>query len=128
MALNSIVIMGRFTKEPEIRRTQSGTAVASFTIAVDRDYQSGGNKQTDFISCNAWSGTAEFVEKYFHKGSMAIVAGSLQSRQYENRDGKNVTVWEVNTKNIYFGESKRDAEPQKPQFVELDDESGTLPF
>lgn len=126
--LNHITIMGRFTKEPEIRTTQSGTSVATFTVAVDRDFQSGGNKQTDFINCVAWKNTAEFIQKYFHKGSMAVVSGKLQSRQYENRDGQKVTVWEVQTDNIYFGESKKDAAPAAPAtFTEVDDD-GELPF
>lgn len=126
--LNRCFFMGRMTKTPELRHTQSGTAVATFTLAVDRDYQSGGNKQTDFINAVAWGKTGEFVEKYFHKGSMAVVSGALQSRQYENREGNKVTVWEINVSDIYFGESKRDAETQNPQFVELDDSDGSLPF
>lgn len=130
--LNHIVAMGRLTREPELRYTQSNVPVASFCIAVDRDYQSGGEKQTDFIDCVAWRGTGEFVEKYFHKGQMAIVTGRLQSRRWQDRDGNNRISWEINADSVYFGEPKRDAgEPQyqsPQQFQELDDEDGELRF
>lgn len=113
--LNHIVIMGRLTRDPELRYTQSQTPVASFTLAVDRDFGSrdGGEKQTDFIDCVAWRQTAEFVSKYFSKGSMAVVSGRLQSRRWQDRDGNNRTSWEVLTDNIYFGESKRDSAGQQ---------------
>lgn len=106
--LNHITIMGRLVRDPELRHTQSGTPVASFTVAVDRDYsgQDGGEKQTDFIECVAWRGTGEFVSKYFRKGSMIIVAGRLQSRKWQDRDGNNRINWEVNAQSVYFGESK----------------------
>ena len=108
--LNHIVIMGRLTRDPEVRYTQSQLPVASFTVAVDRDFggRDGGEKQTDFINCVAWRQTAEFVSKYFHKGSMAVVSGRLQIRQYQDRDGNNRTTAEVVAENVYFGESKRD--------------------
>lgn len=107
--LNHITIMGRLTRDPELRYTQTQTPVASFTLAVDRDFggRDGGEKQTDFIDCVAWRQTAEFVSKYFQKGSMAVVSGRLQSRKWQDRDGNNRTSWEVNTDNIYFGESRR---------------------
>ncbi|MBQ4426801.1 MAG: single-stranded DNA-binding protein [Oscillospiraceae bacterium] len=107
--LNHIVIMGRLTRDPELRRTQSGTAVASFTLAVDRDFQSrdGGEKQTDFIDCVAWRQTGEFVSKYFQKGSMAVVSGRLQLRDWQDRDGNKRRSAEVVADNVYFGESKR---------------------
>ena len=110
--LNHIVIMGRLTRDPEIRYTQSQIPVATFTVAVDRDFQSrdGGDRQTDFITCVAWRQTAEFVSKYFHKGSMAVVSGRLQIRQYQDREGNNRTAAEVVADNVYFGESKRDSE------------------
>lgn len=129
--LNHITIMGRLTKEPEIRYTQSQTPVASFTVAVDRDFQSGGNeKQTDFINCVAWKHTAEFVQKYFHKGSMAVVSGRLQMRSYEAKDGSKRSVAEVVADSIYFGESKK-ANPNVDAsgFTDIsDEESGELPF
>ena len=107
--LNHIVIMGRLTRDPELRHTQSGIAVTSFTVAVDRDYQSrdGGEKQTDFINCVAWRSTGEFVSKYFTKGSMIVVSGRLQIRSYTDKDGNNRTAAEIVADNVYFGESKR---------------------
>ena len=107
--LNHITIMGRLTRDPELRYTQSQTPVASFTLAVDRDFGSrdGGEKQTDFIDCVAWRSTAEFVSKYFQKGSMAVVSGRLQIRDWTDRDGGKRRNAEVVVDNIYFGESKR---------------------
>lgn len=143
--LNTINIMGRLVRDPELRHTQSGTAVASFTVAVDRDYsgQDGSEKQTDFIECVAWKGTGEFVSKYFRKGSMIVVAGRLQSRKWQDRDGNNRINWEVVADSVYFGESRKDG-PNAAQatyqqnygdpnvgaqdFAELDDGDGELPF
>lgn len=107
--LNHITIMGRLVRDPELRYTQSQTPVASFTVAVDRDFsgRDGGEKQTDFIDCVAWRQTAEFVSKYFSKGSMAVVAGRLQIRDWQDRDGNKRRSAEVVAENIYFGESKR---------------------
>ena len=107
--LNHIVIMGRLTRDPELRYTQSQTPVASFTVAVDRDFggRDGGEKQTDFIDCSAWRQTGEFVSKYFRKGSMIVVSGRLQSRKWQDRDGNNRTNWEISADNVYFGESRR---------------------
>lgn len=126
--LNHIVIMGRLTAAPELRYTQQNTPVASFTLAVDRDYQQGGSeRQTDFIPCVAWRGTAEFVSKYFTKGSMAAVSGRLQLRDWTDKDGNKRRTAEVVADNIYFGESKkRDASPDVP-FEEIPDD-GELPF
>lgn len=126
--LNHIVIMGRLTAAPELRYTQQNTPVASFTLAVDRDYQHGGSeKQTDFIPCVAWRGTAEFVSKYFTKGSMAAVSGRLQLRDWTDKDGNKRRTAEVVADSIYFGESKkRDASPDVP-FEEIPDDS-ELPF
>ena len=125
--LNRIDIMGRLTKEPELRHTQTGKPVASFTVAVDRDFTKG----TDFVNCVAWNATAEFVSKYFHKGSMAVVSGSLQSRQWEDKHGSKRTEWEVLVTNIYFGESKKSADVSvnvtAEDFVELPDDED-LPF
>ena len=107
--LNRIDIMGRLTRDPELRHTQSQTPVASFTLAVDRDFGSrdGGERQTDFIDCVAWRQTAEFVSKYFTKGSMAVVSGRLQIRDWTDRDGGKRRSAEVVVDNIYFGESRR---------------------
>ena len=104
MSLNHIVAMGRLTRDPELRYTQSGKPVASFSIAVDRDYQ---KDATDFISCVAWGKTGEFVHKYFFKGKMIVVSGSLQSRNWEDRDGSKRTSWEINAQNVYFGDSNK---------------------
>ena len=106
--LNHIVIMGRLTRDPELRYTQSQTPVASFTLAVDRDFggRDGGEKQTDFIDCVAWRQTAEFVNKYFTKGSMAVVSGRLQIRDWTDRDGGKRRSAEVIADNVYFGDSK----------------------
>lgn len=126
--LNHIVIMGRLTAAPELRYTQQNTPVASFTLAVDRDFQSGGSeRQTDFIPCVAWRKTAEFVSKYFTKGSMAVVSGRLQLRDWTDKDGNKRRTAEVVAANIYFGESKkRDASPDVP-FEEIPDD-GEFPF
>ena len=149
--LNRITIMGRLTRDPEIRYTQSQTPVTSFTLAVDRDFggRDGGEKQTDFIDCVAWRQTAEFVSKYFTKGSMAVVSGRLQIRDWTDRDGGKRRNAEVAVDNIYFGESKRrdggdvrsesrpayqsSYESVSPSmgasaFSELGDDDGELPF
>ena len=107
--LNKVFIMGRLTRDPELRRTQSGTPVTSFSLAVDRDFKSqGGEKETDFIDVVAWRNTAEFVAKYFTKGRMAVVEGRLQIRDWKDKDGNNRRSAEVVADNIYFGDSKRD--------------------
>ena len=110
--LNHIVIMGRLTREPELRTTQSGVNVASFTVAVDRDFggRDGADRQTDFFDCSAWRSTGEFVSRYFHKGSMIVVSGRMQSRKFQDREGNNRTAWDIQAENVYFGESKRDSE------------------
>ena len=149
--LNHITIMGRLTRDPELRYTQSQTPVASFTLAVDRDFggRDGGERQTDFIDCVAWRQTAEFVSKYFAKGSMAVVSGRLQIRDWTDRDGGKRRSAEVVVDNIYFGESKRredgavrtesrpayqsSYESVSPSmgasaFSELSDDDGELPF
>ena len=107
--LNHIVIMGRLTRDPELRYTQSQIPVASFTLAVDRDFsgRDGAERQTDFIDCVAWRQTGEFVSKYFTKGSMAVVSGRLQLRDWTDRDGNKRRSAEVVADNVYFGESKR---------------------
>ena len=107
--LNHIVVMGRLTRDPELRYTQSQTPVASFTVAVDRDFanRDNGERQTDFIDCVAWRQTAEFVNKYFQKGSMAVVSGRLQIRDWTDREGGKRRSAEIVVDNMYFGESKR---------------------
>ncbi len=107
--LNHITIMGRLTRDPELRYTQSQIAVASFTVACERDYAAGGgDRETDFIDCVAWRSTGEFVQKYFHKGGMIVVSGRLQSRRWTDRDNNKRTSWEILADSVYFGESKRD--------------------
>ena len=140
--LNHITIMGRMTRNPEMRTTQSGVAVASFTLAVDRDFggRDGGEKQTDFIDCTAWRHTAEFVSKYFSKGRMAVVSGRLQIDNYTDNDGNKRKAAKVIADNIYFGDSKKDGAsggqsdeaasftPAPSGFVPVDVDSGELPF
>ncbi|MCI6054935.1 single-stranded DNA-binding protein [Dysosmobacter sp.] len=107
--LNRIILMGRLTRDPELRRTGSGTPVTSFSLAVDRDFKSqSGEKETDFIDVVAWRSTAEFVSKYFTKGRMAVVEGRLQIRDWTDRDGGKRRSAEVVADNVYFGDSKRD--------------------
>ncbi len=110
--LNHITIMGRLVRDPELRRTGSGTAVASFTLAVDRDYapKDGGERETDFIECVAWRQTGEFVSKYFTKGRMAVVSGRLQIRGWTDKDGNKRRTAEIVADNVYFGDSKRDSD------------------
>lgn len=134
--LNHITIMGRLTKDPELRRTGSGIACTSFTLAVDRDYGNNGEKETDFIDCLAWRSTAEFVSNYFAKGRMAVVSGRLQIRGWTDKDGNKRRTAEVVADNVYFGDSKRDSDSgnsngytQPAQdFATLDDEDPKLPF
>ncbi len=110
--LNHITIMGRLTRDPELRRTGSGIAVASFTVAVDRDFggRDGGEKETDFIDCVAWRQTGEFVSKYFTKGRMIVVSGRLQIRNWNDKEGNKRRSAEVVADNCYFGDSKRDGD------------------
>ena len=140
--LNTVIIMGRLTRDPEMRTTQSGVAVASFTLAVDRDFggRDGGEKQTDFIDCTAWRHTAEFVSKYFSKGRMAVVSGRLQIDNYTDNDGNKRKAAKVIADNIYFGDSKKDGAtggqsdeaasftPAHSGFGPVDVDSGELPF
>jgi len=150
--LNKIILMGRLTRDPELRRTQSGTAVTSFSLAVDRDFKSqSGEKETDFIDIVAWRNTAEFVSKYFTKGRMAVVEGRLQIRDWTDRDGGKRRSAEVIADNVYFGDSKRDsasdggyapaysapaygrgsapmASDGHSDFAELGEQDGELPF
>lgn len=129
--LNHIVICGRLTADPELRQTQSGVDVCSFTLAVDRDYKNGDEKVVDFFTVTAWRGTAKFVSSYFTKGRMAIVEGSMESRKYEDKEGNKRTAWDVQAKNVYFADSKRDGgstPAQNSGFEEVSDDDGDLPF
>ena len=145
MALNHITIMGRLVKNPELRRTGSGIAVASFALAVDRDFadKQSGEKETDFIECVAWRNTAEFVSKYFTKGRMAVVSGRLQVRKWQNKEGENRYTTEVVAENVYFGDSKKETSggesygnygqgnsgyPAPGEFAIIEDEDKELPF
>ena len=124
--LNRIDLMGRLTADPELRRTNNGKAVTSFTLAVDRDF---GDKETDFIECVAWQNTAEFVSKYFTKGRMAVVSGRLQIRSWNDKDGNKRKTAEVVADNVYFGDSKKDSAPSIPSdFSVIHDDDSHLPF
>lgn len=127
--LNRIDIMGRLTRDPEYRTTGSGISVVNFTVAVDRDFSKkyGGEKQTDFIDCVAWRSTAEFVTKYFQKGSMAVVSGRLQIRVWEDDKGDKRRTAEVVADNVYFGASKKDAGSQPAVSVQ-DGDAGYCAF
>ena len=144
--LNQIVIMGRLTRDPELRRTGNGTAVTSFTLAVDRDFsgKDGNEKETDFIECVAWRQTGEFVSKYFTKGRMAVVSGRLQIRNWTDKEGNKRRTAEVVADNVYFADSKKEessssgydpqqqapAYPSAPSsdFTPLDGDDSKLPF
>ena len=144
--LNHITIMGRLTRDPELRRTGSGIAVASFTVAVDRDFggRDGGEKETDFIDCVAWRQTGEFVSKYFTKGRMIVVSGRLQIRNWNDKDGNKRRSAEVDAESVYFGDSKKSSEGNtEPQnqygtyysqsamasdFATIDDDDAMCPF
>ena len=139
--LNLIIITGRLTKDPELRMTQSQKDVASFTLAVDRDFQAQGEqRETDFIPCVAWGKTAEFVSKWFTKGSMAQVTGRLQLRKWTDRDGNKRETAEIVADRVYFGEKRQTKIEDAPRpagapvnvsaggFEELPEDSGQLPF
>ena len=154
--LNTITIMGRLTRDPELRRTAAGISVASFSVAVDRDFAQDGKKETDFIDCVAWRQTGEFVSKFFTKGKMIVVKGRLQIRSWTDKDGNKRRSAEVVADNCYFAESKRDTDdvgnsnsgyaapgnsfanayaqagypvpPYENGFAVIDDEDAQLPF
>lgn len=144
--LNHVTVMGRLVRDPELRRTGSGIAVASFTLAVDRDFKDqSGEHGTDFLDCVAWRNTAEFICKYFTKGRMVVASGRLQKRDYENQNGEKRYVTEIVVESAYFGDSKRDTNSSSgsnsatstPQagyqsyasdFAELEDNDDQLPF
>lgn len=144
--LNEICIMGRLTRDPELRQTPSNVPVASFSVAVDRDFgkDPDGNKQTDFFEVVAWRQTGEFVSKYFQKGSLIVVTGAMQSRRWTDKDGNKRLSWEIIADRVYFGGSKRDGDtapstapsgqsysaPQPQGFTDIPDgeDDGELPF
>ena len=147
--LNHITIMGRLVRDPELRRTGSGVAVASFRVAVDRDFVSreGGERKADFIDCVAWRQTGEFISKYFTKGRMIVVDGRLEMRDWTDKDGNKRTSAEVVVANAYFGDSKREGDsgsysaapapsygsyaapaPAASDFAMLEDDDAQLPF
>lgn len=145
--LNKVFIMGRLTRDPELRRTQTGTAVASFTLACERDFKDKdtGDRQTDFIDCVAWRQTGEFVSRYFTKGRMAVVEGRLQVRSYTDKEGNKRKATEIVVDNAYFADSKKDdnqpsgvqnaqdsgysaQQGYSQEFAELRDDDGELPF
>ena len=135
--LNTIALMGRLTRDPELRRTQSGTAVTSFTLAVDRDFKSAdGTKETDFIDVVAWKGTAEMAAKYLSKGRMAVVKGRLQLRDWTDKEGNKRRSAEVMAESVFFADSRKDPDAQgtfprtdgHSQFVEMDEDDSDLPF
>ena len=142
MALNRITVIGRLTYDPELRKTTSGTSVTNFCVAVDRDFKdANGDKKTDFFQCIAWRGTAELVTKYLAKGNLACVTGSMQQREYTDRNGNNVQAWEIQAQEVYFLSQKNSAggSEQDPRyelerrvadnFSELEEaDDGDLPF
>jgi single-strand DNA-binding protein len=137
--LNHITIMGRLVRDPELRRTGSGIPVASFTVAVDRDFadKNTGDRETDFIDCVAWRGTGEFVDRNFTKGSMIVVSGRLQIRGWTDKDGNKRRTAEIVADNVYFGESRSDSAPKATpmysapgvsDYAMLEDDDAQLPF
>lgn len=138
--LNKIFLQGRMVRDPELRHTQSGTAVASFTLAVDRDFKGkDGNRETDFIDCVAWRSTAEFASRFFGRGRMAVVTGSLQLRDWTDKEGNKRRSAEVLVDSMYFADSKRDSDPldklaedaapvSEPSFQEMENDPSELPF
>ena len=132
MSLNRIVLQGRLVKDPELRHTGSGTAVASFSLAVERDFKdkASGQRVTDFIDVVAWRNTGEFVSNYFTKGRQAVVEGRLQMRDWTDRDGNKRRTAEVVADNVYFADSNKREESHaaEPKFEELADDDGELPF
>lgn len=134
MSLNKVILMGRITKDLEKKTTPSGVSVLNATIAVDRDYRNGDEKQTDFVDVVFWRHNADFLEKYSGKGRMIVVTGSLQSRKWQDKDGNNRTAWEVQADGVYFADSKRDSggqgqtEPTGGAFKDIEADDGDLPF
>jgi len=138
--LNNLTLMGRLTRDPKLRHTQSGTPVASYTLAVNRDFETSGNKETDFIDVVAWKKAAEFADSYFRKGQLVAVVGRIQTRKWSDKEGNNRVSVEVVAERQYFAEGKNKAEPASPHyaadtstanpgdFMELDVSDDELPF
>lgn len=131
--LNKAILMGRLTRDPELRYTQNNTPVVTFTLAIDRSYSKGQERQTDFIDIVAWRRTAEFVSQWFTKGMMAVVVGSIQSRRWQDKNGNNRTSIEVVADEVQFGESKRSREngavqPDNATFTEITGDDDEVPF
>ena len=137
--LNHVILQGRLTKAPELRQTQGGVSYTTFTLAVDRDFKSNGQKETDFINCSAWRQTAEFLSRYFGKGRMVILEGRIEVRSYQDKEGNKRTAWDVVADRLYFGDSKpsdgansiqgdiQDGTETQEGFAEIED-NGDLPF
>lgn len=132
MSLNNVCIMGRLTSDPELRRTNSGVAVTTFVLAVDRDFKAqNGERETDFFTVTAWRNTAEFAAKFFAKGRAAVVSGRLQTEEWMDKDGGKRKGVKIVAENIYFGDNKHSgeiADPSAGQFAEVDEDDGSLPF
>lgn len=134
--MNKVILMGRLTKEPELRYTQNDKPVVSFTLAVDRGFKRDGERQADFINIVAWNGTAEFVSKWFSKGQLVAVSGRIQTRTYKDRDGNNRAAVEVVADEVFFAESKKNGSeernelppPASADFEEIVDDDEPLPF
>ena len=137
--LNHVILQGRLTKDPELRKTQNGISVTTFTLAVDRDFKSNGQKETDFINCSAWRQTAEFLSRFFGKGRMVLLDGRIEVRSYQDKEGNKRTAWDVVADRVYFGDSKPSEGPNSIQgdiqdgteahaeFSEIEDDAD-LPF
>jgi single-strand DNA-binding protein len=126
--MNKSIIIGRLTRDPEIKTTPSNVAVATFTLAVDRKFKNAaGERQTDFIPIVAWRTTAEFVGKYCQKGTKLVVCGSIQTRTYDDKEGRKIYVTEIIADEVEFAESKRDGD-KKPDANEIEDDDTELPF
>ena len=139
--LNHVILQGRLTKAPELRQTQGGVSYTTFTIAVDRDFKSNGQKETDFINCSAWRQTAEFLSRFFGKGRMVLLEGRIEVRSYQDKDGNKRTAWDVVADRVYFGDSKpsegANSIPRDEPVIqdgldgalpEVDDDQTELPF
>lgn len=137
--LNHVILQGRLTKAPELRQTQGSVSHTTFTLAVDRDFKSNGQKETDFINCSAWRQTAEFLARYFGKGRMVLLEGRIEVRSYRDKEGNKRTAWDVVADRVYFGDSKpsegtnsiqgdiQDGTEAHAEFSEIEDD-GDLPF
>ncbi len=126
--LNKVILMGRFTRDPELRSTPQGISTCSFSIAVDRNFvRAGEERKADFINCVAWRQTAEFISKYFRKGSMVALEGSLQTRSWDDQDGKKRYATDVVVSQVYFAESKRDSQSTGDEAYSQAVDFGTLP-